>query len=170
MSKLERSRAVKNEQPENILPIDVTPEVPKLERSRAVKDEQPENISSISVTSEVSKVVRSREVKDEQALNIPLISVTCEVLRCSKPSMCFSDLREYNHRAVLLGRKSRNEASKTAMRTVVLGDNLAPAQAGVRTVVLGESQPVQMGRNCFDSFFFSSIPHVVPSRSARKAS
>ena len=38
----------------------------KLERSREVKDEQPENISLILLTFEVSKLVRSRVVKDEQ--------------------------------------------------------------------------------------------------------
>ena len=41
MSKLERSREVKDLQPENILLISVTSEVSKLERSRAVKEEQP---------------------------------------------------------------------------------------------------------------------------------
>ena len=47
---MERSRAVKDEQPENILLIPVTCEVLKLERSRVVKDEQPENIKLIYVT------------------------------------------------------------------------------------------------------------------------
>ena len=41
MSKLERSRAVKEEQPQNILFISVTCDVSKLERLRAVKEEQP---------------------------------------------------------------------------------------------------------------------------------
>ena len=55
MSKRERSRDVKEEQPENIPSphqedIDATFEVSKLERSREVKDEQPENIHIISVT------------------------------------------------------------------------------------------------------------------------
>ena len=46
MSKLERSRAVKEEQLWNILPIYVTFEVSKQERSRAVRDLQLQNISS----------------------------------------------------------------------------------------------------------------------------
>ena len=71
----------------------VTFEVSKQERSRAVKDEQQENMSLISVTYEVSKLVRSREVKEEQPQNISPIYVTCEVLRYSKPSMLLSDLR-----------------------------------------------------------------------------
>ena len=50
MSKLERSREVKDSQPENISLISVTFKVSKLERSRAVKDAQPENILLISVT------------------------------------------------------------------------------------------------------------------------
>jgi len=50
--------------------------VSKLERSREVKDEQSLNISPILVTLEVSKLERSREVKDEQSLNILLIPVT----------------------------------------------------------------------------------------------
>ena len=63
----------------------------KLERSRVVKDQQPENIHLISVTLEVSKQVRSRVVKEEQPQNISLISVTCEVLRCSNPSILLRD-------------------------------------------------------------------------------
>ena len=51
--------------------MSVTFEVSKLERSRTVKDEQPSNISIIFVTFEVSKVERSREVKDEQPQNMP---------------------------------------------------------------------------------------------------
>ena len=41
MSKLERSRAVKEEQSSNISPIFVTWLVSKLERSRVVREEQP---------------------------------------------------------------------------------------------------------------------------------
>ena len=65
----------------------------KLERSRAVKEEQPSNIPFISFIFEVSKSERSREVKEEHPENILLISVTCEVLRCSSPSMLLSDWR-----------------------------------------------------------------------------
>ena len=50
MSKLERSRAVKDAQPENILPIFVTSEVSKRERSRVDKDWQFPNISHIFLT------------------------------------------------------------------------------------------------------------------------
>ena len=50
MSKLERSREVKDSQPLNILLMLVTFEVSKLERSRAVKDAQPLNILPIYVT------------------------------------------------------------------------------------------------------------------------
>ena len=48
----------------------------KLERSRAVKEEQPENILFIFVTFEVSKLERLREVKEEQSSNMLLIYVT----------------------------------------------------------------------------------------------
>ena len=48
----------------------------KLERSRAVKDAQPENILFMLVTSEVSKRERSRAVKDWQFLNISHIFLT----------------------------------------------------------------------------------------------
>ena len=57
----------------------------KWERSREVKEEQPQNILLISVTFEVSKLERSRVVNDLQPRNILLISVTREVLRCSNP-------------------------------------------------------------------------------------
>ena len=50
--------------------------VPKLERSRVVKDAQPENISCMSVTFEALKLERSSAVKDAQPENIRLISVT----------------------------------------------------------------------------------------------
>ena len=110
---------VKDSQPENIphsvIDIDATFEVSKLERSRAVKDRQHLNIHLISVTFEVSKRERSREVKDPQPENISLIFVTCEVLRCSNPSILSSKWSSRNHFAVVVGRKSRNEASKTAV-------------------------------------------------------
>ena len=48
----------------------------KQERSREVKDEQPQNIQLILLTFEVSKLVRSRVLKDSQPKNILLISVT----------------------------------------------------------------------------------------------
>ena len=51
-------------------------EVSKLVRSREVKDAHPENRLLIFVTFEVSKLVRSREVKDSQPENIQPISVT----------------------------------------------------------------------------------------------
>ena len=63
----------------------------KLERSRVVKDEQLENILLIFVTFEVSKRERSREVKDLQPENMPPIHITCEVLICSSPSMLLRD-------------------------------------------------------------------------------
>ena len=131
VSKLERSSAVKDWQSENIWLISVTFAVSKLERSSAVKDLQPQNIPPISVTFEVSKLERSSAVKDSQPTNITPIFVTCEVLRYSKPSMLLSDWRFSNHLAVVVGRKSRNEASKTAVRTVVLGDAESAVQAGV---------------------------------------
>jgi hypothetical protein len=45
-------------------------EVSKLERSREVKEQQPWNIYLISSTFEVSKLKRSREVKEQQPENI----------------------------------------------------------------------------------------------------
>ena len=159
MSKLERSREVKEEQSSNILLISITRDVSKLERSSVVRAEQPENMpcfqEDIDVTFEVSKLERSREVKEEQELNIPLMSVTCEVLRCSNPFILIRDRKARNHPTVVVGRKSRNEASNTAVRMVVLGDLKVPAQAGKCTKF---------------SFFFSPIPHVVPSRSSRRVS
>ena len=140
---------------QNIQLISVTFEVSKLERSREVKEEQPENILFIFVTLEVSKLEKSIEVKEEQELNIPLMSVTCEVLRCSNPFILIRDRKARNHPTVVVGRKSRNEASNTAVRMVVLGDSKVPAQAGKCTKF---------------SFFFSPIPHVVPSRSSRRVS
>ena len=121
VSKLERSSAVKDSQPANIQLIPITFEVSKLERPSAVKDWQPSNIEYMNITFEVSKLDRSSAVKDSQSENILLISVTCEVLRYSKPSILLSDRRPVNHPAVVVGRKSRNEASKTAVRTMVLG-------------------------------------------------
>ena len=50
--------------------IFVTFEVSKLERSRVVKEEQPENIQFIFVTLEVSKLERSRDGKDMHPQNI----------------------------------------------------------------------------------------------------
>ena len=125
----------------------------KLERSSEVNDLQPENILHIPVTFEVSKLERLSAVKDWHPSNIPLISVTCEVLRCSRPSMLLSDRRSVNHPAVVVGRKSRNEASKIAVRTVVSGYTELAVQAGVP-----------------NSSSLSLIPHVVPSRSARRVS
>ena len=49
-----------------MLPISVIFEVSKRERSRAVKEEQLENISFIFSTFEVSKLERSRAVNDSQ--------------------------------------------------------------------------------------------------------
>ena len=153
VSKLDRSRVVKDLQKLNIQLISVTFAVSKLDRSRVVKDLQKLNILFISVTCAVSKLDRSSAVKDSQSENISLISVTCEVLRYSKPSMLLSDWRYVNHPAVVLGRKSRNEASKTTVRTVVLGDTKLAAQAGVPNLSS-----------------VSLIPHFVPSRSARRVS
>lgn len=155
VTKLERSREAKEEQPKNILSIRETFEVSKLERSIVFKSEQSENMPIIFVTFEVSKQERSSSVKAEQCKKIQLISVTCEVLRYSNPSMLLSDWRYSNHLAMVVGRKSRNEASNTTVVTVVARDSLVPAQAGIRI---------------FQSFFLSSIPHVVPLRLARKVS
>ena len=131
VSKLEKSSAVKDLQPANMKLICVTFAVLKLDRSSAVKDSQPANIQLICVTFAVLKLEMSSAVKDWQKWNIPLISVTCEVLRYSKPSILLSDWRYANHLAVVVGRKSRNEASKTAVRMVVLGDAELAVQAGL---------------------------------------
>ena len=155
VSKRERSNEVKEEHRKNILLISVTCEVSKLERFSAVREEQPENRLFIFVTLEVSKREISNEIKEEHRKNILLISVTCEVLRCSSPSILLSDASQENHTAVVAGRNLRNEVSNTAVRMVVLGDSLVPTQAGIRMLL---------------NVFFSSIPHVVPSRSTRRVS
>ena len=79
VSKLDKSREVKFEQPENIYVISVTSDVSKLDKSREVKFEQPENIKDILVTFDVSKLDKSREVKLKQPRNIHDISVTFDV-------------------------------------------------------------------------------------------
>jgi len=78
------------------LHILVTSEVSKLERSSAVKEEQPENIQYIFVTFEVSKLERSSDVKDEQPRNILVILTTSEVLKYSNPSMLLRDSKQLN--------------------------------------------------------------------------
>ena len=50
--------------------MSVTQEVSKWDKSRQVKDEQPENMSLMSVTQEVSKWDKSIEVRAEQYRNI----------------------------------------------------------------------------------------------------
>ena len=152
VSKLERLSQVNDLQPENITLISVTFAVSKLERLSIPKDWQSANIPFISVTFAVLKLERSSAVKDSQYKNIIFISLTSVVLRYSKPSILLSDRRPVNHLAVVVGRKSRNEASKTTVRTVVLGDAKLAVQAG-------EPQS-----------FVSLISHFVPSRSARRVS
>ena len=46
--------------------MSVTADVSKLETSREINDEQPENIEPMLVTLDVSKLETSREVNDEQ--------------------------------------------------------------------------------------------------------
>ena len=71
VSKEDRSREDRDEQPSNMLSMRVTLEVSKEDRSREARDEQPSNICHISVTLDVSKEDRSREARDEQPSNMP---------------------------------------------------------------------------------------------------
>ena len=82
--KLDKSKEVKNEQPENILSISSTLEVLKLDKSNEVKIEQSANIECIFVTSEVSKLDKFNELSDLQLQNIFSIKVTSEVLKLDK--------------------------------------------------------------------------------------
>ena len=52
-------------------PMSVTDEVSQPERSRDVREEQPENALSMSVTFEVSQPERLRDVREVQPENIP---------------------------------------------------------------------------------------------------
>ena len=158
VSKCDTSREVKPEQPENIEPMLVTLCVLKCDTSREVKREQPTNIEPMLVTLCVLKCDTSREVKREQPVNIQLMSFTSEVLRCSSPSICLSASQRSNHIAVVVGRKSRNEASNTTRVVVLSATFHVPAHAGK---VMSLS---------YLSFFVSSMPHVVPVRVARWSS
>ena len=153
--KCDTSREVKRKQPLNIPPMSVTFWVLKCDTSREVRPEQPVNISPMFVTFWVLKRDTSREVKTAQPENISLMSFTSEVLRCSSPPIFLRTLQLKNHLAVVVGRKSRNEASNTT-----------------RVVVLFSSVHVLAHAGKVPSLFFlvSLMPHVVPVRVARWSS
>lgn len=70
----------KDEQPENMSVILVAREVSKPDRSKALRDEQPLNIDRMLSTIPVSKLFgKEREVSEEQSRNISSMPVTCEV-------------------------------------------------------------------------------------------
>ena len=135
--------------------MSVTFWVLKCDKSREVKREQPLNIPDIFVTFWVLKCDKSREGNSSQRANVANMSFTSEVLRNSNPSICLSARYLWNHRAVVVGRKSRNEASNTTRVVVLSSTYHVPAHAG---------------KVLSPSFFVSSMPHVVPVRVARRAS
>ena len=59
----------------------------KLDKSKEVKPEHPENIQPISFTFWVLKCDKSKEVKPEQPENIRRMYFTSEVLRYSNPTI-----------------------------------------------------------------------------------
>ena len=83
------------------------------------------------------------------------MSFTSEVLRCSSPPIFLRTVQLLNHLAVVVGRKSRNEASNTTRVVVLFADVRVPAHAG---------------KVVYTTFFVSSMPHVVPVRVARWSS
>ena len=152
--KCDTSREGKPGQSKNIPTMSVTFWVLKCDTSREGKRWQLANIPRMSVTFWVLKCDTSREVKLQQPLNIPPMSFTSEVLRNSNPSICLIVRQSLNHRAVVVGRKSRNEASNT---TRVISMPALSAHAG--KVSSPSSSPC-----------VSSMPQVVPVRVARRAS
>ena len=106
------------------------------------------------VTFCVSKCDKSREVKPEQPKNIQLMLFTSEVLRCSSPPIFLRTVQFKNHMAVVVGRKSRNEASNTTRVVVLFATVDVPAHAGKVSL----------------RFSVSSMPHDLPVRVARWSS
>lgn len=90
-----------------------------------------ENITLILSPLQCQGLERSRTVKYLQPLNIPLISNHLRGVEVLKTFDTFKPLEILNHLAVVVGRKSWNEASKTAVRMVVLGDAELAVQAGL---------------------------------------
>ena len=78
----------------------------------------------------VLKCDKSKEVKREQPENISPMSFTSEVLRYSSPPIFLRSLQFKNHMAVVVGRKSRNEASNTTRVVVLFATWSVPAHAG----------------------------------------
>ena len=127
----------------------------KCDKSKEVKPEQSENIPLMPLTFCVLKFFRSSEVSAEHPQNIQLMFFTSEVLRCSSPPIFLRTVQFKNHMAVVVGRKSRNEASNTTRVVVLFATVDVPAHAG---------------KVLFPSLFVSPMPHVVPVRVERSAS
>ena len=72
----------------------------------------------MSVTFSVLNRERSMDLSSRQPLNIMLMLLISSVLRCSMPSMAFSDEKLSNHMKPFVGLARANDSSNTTFSTL----------------------------------------------------